>query len=50
MTTSFYDDNAETYAARDRKPPTARLDAFLAALPEKARILEISRALAGSME
>lgn len=41
MTTSFYDDNAETYAARDRKPPTARLDAFLAALPEKARILEL---------
>ena len=41
MTTSFYDDNAETYAARDRKPPTARLDAFLAALPDKARILEL---------
>ncbi len=41
MTTSFYDDNAETYAARDRKTPTARLDAFLAALPEKARILEL---------
>jgi SAM-dependent methyltransferase len=41
MTTSFYDDNAETYATRDRKPPAARLDAFLAALPEKARILEL---------
>lgn len=41
MTTSFYDDNAKTYATRDRKPPTARLDAFLAALPEKARILEL---------
>ena len=41
MTTSFYDDNAETYATRDRKPPTARLDAFLAALPEEARILEL---------
>ncbi len=41
MTTSFYDDNAEAYATRDRKPPTARLDAFLAALPEEARILEL---------
>lgn len=41
MTTSFYDDNAETYATRDRKPPMARLDAFLAALPEKARVLEL---------
>jgi SAM-dependent methyltransferase len=41
MTTSFYDDNAETYATRDRKPPAARLDAFLATLPEKARILEL---------
>jgi len=41
MTTSFYADNAETYATRDRKPPTKRLDAFLAALPEKARILEL---------
>lgn len=41
MTTSFYDDTAETYATRDRKPPAARLDAFLAALSEKARILEL---------
>lgn len=41
MTTSFYADNAETYATRDRKPPTKRLDAFLAALPEKACILEL---------
>lgn len=41
MTTSFYDDNAEAYATRDRKLPTARLDAFLSTLPEKARILEL---------
>jgi len=41
MTTSFYEDNAETYATRDRKPQAARLNAFLAALPEKARILEL---------
>ncbi|MBB3308946.1 SAM-dependent methyltransferase [Rhizobium sp. BK196] len=41
MTTSFYDNNAETYATRDRKPPTTRLDAFLAALPKQARILEL---------
>lgn len=41
MTTSFYDDNAETYATRDRKPQAERLDAFLSALPEKARILEL---------
>jgi len=40
-TFAFYDDNAETYATRDRKPPTTRLDAFLSALPEKARILEL---------
>lgn len=41
MTTSFYDDNAETYATRDRKPQAARLETFLAALPKKARILEL---------
>lgn len=41
MTNSFYDDNAETYAARDRKTPTTRLDAFLAALPAGLRILEL---------
>jgi SAM-dependent methyltransferase len=41
VTTSFYDDNAETYATRDRKRPLARLDAFLAALPEHAHILEL---------
>ncbi|MBB3590342.1 SAM-dependent methyltransferase [Rhizobium sp. BK529] len=40
-TSAFYHDNAETYATRDRKPPTTRLDAFLAALPEQARILEL---------
>ncbi|MBW9055285.1 class I SAM-dependent DNA methyltransferase [Rhizobium mesosinicum] len=41
MTKAFYDDNAETYANRGRKLPTARLDAFLSALSEKARILEL---------
>lgn len=40
-TSAFYNDNAETYATRDRKPPTTRLDAFLSALPEQARILEL---------
>ncbi|MGO4196346.1 class I SAM-dependent methyltransferase [Rhizobium sp. YAF28] len=40
-TSDFYTDNAETYATRDRKPPMARLDAFLTTLPEKARILEL---------
>ncbi|QWW66373.1 bifunctional 2-polyprenyl-6-hydroxyphenol methylase/3-demethylubiquinol 3-O-methyltransferase UbiG [Rhizobium sp. WYJ-E13] len=40
-TSAFYNDNAETYATRDRKPPTTRLDAFLADLPEQARILEL---------
>ncbi|MBB3393005.1 cyclopropane fatty-acyl-phospholipid synthase-like methyltransferase [Rhizobium sp. BK275] len=40
-TSAFYDDNAETYATRDRKPKATRLDAFLAALPEQARILEL---------
>lgn len=41
MTKAFYDDNAETYANRGRKLPTARLDAFLSALSERARILEL---------
>ncbi|GAA3112211.1 class I SAM-dependent methyltransferase [Rhizobium viscosum] len=41
MSKAFYDDNAETYANRGRKLPTARLDAFLSALSEKARILEL---------
>ncbi|MBB3655470.1 SAM-dependent methyltransferase [Rhizobium sp. BK650] len=41
MTKAFYEDNAETYATRDRKLPRARLDAFLSALSEKARILEL---------
>jgi len=41
MTISFYDDNAEAYATRDRKPKATRLDAFLAALPEQAGILEL---------
>lgn len=40
-TFAFYNDNAETYATRNRKPPTARLDAFIAALPGRARILEL---------
>ncbi len=40
-TSAFYDHNAEAYATRDRKPKATRLDAFLAALPEQARILEL---------
>ncbi|MBB4228953.1 class I SAM-dependent methyltransferase [Rhizobium mongolense] len=41
MTRSFYDENADVYASRNRKLPTARLDAFLSALPSGARILEL---------
>ncbi|WP_455873637.1 class I SAM-dependent methyltransferase [Rhizobium yanglingense] len=41
MTPSFYDENADVYASRNRKLPTARLDAFLCALPSGARILEL---------
>jgi SAM-dependent methyltransferase len=40
-TTSFYADNAALYAARKRNLPTSRLDAFLAALPAGASILEL---------
>ncbi|NLS04805.1 class I SAM-dependent methyltransferase [Rhizobium sp. P32RR-XVIII] len=41
MTSSFYDENAETYASRNRKLPRARLDAFLTALTDGARLLEL---------
>ncbi|WP_087000051.1 class I SAM-dependent methyltransferase [Rhizobium sullae] len=41
MTSSFYDENAEIYASRNRKLPTARLDVFLSALPSGAAILEL---------
>ena len=37
----FYADNASVYAARERNLPTSRLDAFLAALPAGASILEL---------
>jgi cyclopropane fatty-acyl-phospholipid synthase-like methyltransferase len=40
-TSAFYDGNAETYASRDRRLPTARLDAFLATLSAGAKILEL---------
>ncbi len=40
-TSSFYTDNAALYAARDRKLPRQRLDAFLNALPAGAAILEL---------
>ena len=40
-TSAFYDANAETYASRERRLPTARLDALLAALPSGAKILEL---------
>jgi cyclopropane fatty-acyl-phospholipid synthase-like methyltransferase len=40
-TSAFYDANAETYASRERRLPATRLDAFLAALPPGARILEL---------
>ena len=40
-TSSFYADNASIYAARERNLPTSRLDAFLAALPAGASILEL---------
>ena len=40
-TSAFYDGNAETYASRERRLPTKRLDAFLAALPAGAKILEL---------
>lgn len=40
-TLAFYRDNAADYAARWQPAGTARLDAFLARLPERARILEL---------
>jgi len=40
-TSSFYDDNAALYAGRKRNLPQRRLDAFLAALPVGASILEL---------
>jgi len=40
-TSSFYADNASLYAARERNLPKSRLDAFLAALPAGASILEL---------
>ncbi|MBB3423387.1 SAM-dependent methyltransferase [Rhizobium sp. BK312] len=40
-TASFYTDNAAIYAARERRLPRQRLDAFLAALPARATILEL---------
>lgn len=40
-TSAFYDGNAETYASRERRLPTSRLDAFLAALPQGGTILEL---------
>ncbi|MBB5573495.1 MULTISPECIES: class I SAM-dependent DNA methyltransferase [Rhizobium] len=40
-TSSFYDENAATYAVRDRSLPQRRLDAFLNALPAGASILEL---------
>ncbi|HEY0124856.1 MAG TPA: class I SAM-dependent methyltransferase [Rhizobium sp.] len=40
-TSSFYDENAAIYAARKRNLPQSRLDAFLAALPAGASILEL---------
>jgi SAM-dependent methyltransferase len=40
-TSSFYDDNAALYATRKRNLPRSRLDAFLAALPSNASILEL---------
>ncbi|NTG41480.1 SAM-dependent methyltransferase [Agrobacterium sp. 13-626] len=40
-TSSFYDDNAVIYATRKRNLPRSRLDAFLAALPAGASVLEL---------
>lgn len=37
---AFYDENAETYAARQRLPPVARLTAFAELLPTGGTILE----------
>ena len=40
-TLTFYRDNAATYAARERKPPTARLAAFIGRLPPGAAVLDL---------
>ncbi|MFB2561586.1 class I SAM-dependent methyltransferase [Rhizobium sp. IMFF44] len=40
-TASFYTDNAAVYAARERRLPRQRLDAFLDTLPTGAAILEL---------
>jgi 2-polyprenyl-3-methyl-5-hydroxy-6-metoxy-1,4-benzoquinol methylase len=40
-TSSFYDDNAATYASRQRTLPVRRLDAFLLMLPPGAAILDL---------
>lgn len=40
-TSSFYSENAATYAARERTLPIRRLDAFLSMLPPGASILEL---------
>ncbi len=40
-TSSFYTDNAAVYAARERRLPRQRLDAFLDTLPTGAAILEL---------
>ncbi|HEV7305976.1 class I SAM-dependent methyltransferase [Ensifer sp.] len=40
-TLAFYRDNAATYAARERKPPTARLAAFMDRLPTGAVALDL---------
>lgn len=40
-TMTFYRDNAESYAARDRKPPADRLGAFIARLAPGAAVLDL---------
>lgn len=40
-TLAFYRDNAATYAARERKPPTARLEAFMRRLSPGAAVLDL---------
>lgn len=40
-TSAFYDGNPAVYASRERRLPATRLDAFLAALPPGAKILEL---------
>ncbi|WDZ75103.1 class I SAM-dependent methyltransferase [Ensifer adhaerens] len=40
-TLAFYRDHAATYAARDRKPPTERLGAFMRQLPPGAAVLDL---------